>query len=305
MTEKYPVAPHTTRRAVLSAALTLGTVWLAGCAPQHAEPEALSPAPSPTPASSSPRPSPSEAAAAVPLSREEAIERFASQPSGNFGLDVAGIELKLPSSMAAVALTFDACGGAHGSGYDERLIDTLREHQVPATLFINQRWARTNTGAMSELVADPLFEIANHGTSHAPLASGGQAAYGIPGTASIAQAYDEVMENQHYLWGEFGIQARFFRSGTAHMDELSASMTRALGLIPVNFSVNLDAGATFPATTVAAQLGSLRTGDIGIGHFNQPDSHTAAGVSKALDALLSSLQDQGLRPVQLGEVPKF
>ena len=154
---------------------------------------------------------------------------------------------------------------------------------------------------MLELVADPLFEIANHGTSHAPLSSRGQAAYKIPGTASIAQAYDEVMGNQRYLAETFGVEAKFFRSGTAHMDELSARMTRELGLIPMNFTVNLDAGATFPAATVAAQTALLGKSDVGIGHFNRPNSGTGAGVARALPGLLKSLESRDLRLLKLSE----
>ncbi|WP_297107317.1 hypothetical protein [Tessaracoccus sp.] len=36
--------------------------------------------------------------------------------------------------VARIALTFDACGGRHGSGFDERLISGLVAAKVPATL---------------------------------------------------------------------------------------------------------------------------------------------------------------------------
>lgn len=44
----------------------------------------------------------------------------------------------------SVCLTFDACGSTNGSGYDSKLISVLRERRVPATLFINRRWAWNN-----------------------------------------------------------------------------------------------------------------------------------------------------------------
>ena len=151
---------------------------------------------------------------------------------------------------------------------------------------------------MEELVADPLFEIANHGTSHAPLSVAGQSAYGIVyGTGSVGEAYDEVMGNQKYLAGHYAVDARFFRSGTAHMDEVSAAMCRKLGLIPMNFTVNLDAGASFPAATVAAQMQLLSAGSVGIGHFNQPESGTAKGIALGLAAAL----DSGLEFITLSE----
>ncbi|MGJ3403347.1 polysaccharide deacetylase family protein [Glutamicibacter sp. Je.9.36] len=225
------------------------------------------------------------------------MAKFKNVPAGQFGLEVPGIELGLPKGNAAAALTFDACGGPRGSGVDGALLDALRAKQVPATLFVNERWARANARLMDELASDELFEVANHGTSHAPLATSGQAAYGIGGTESIGQAYDEVMGNQRYLADQFGITAKFFRSGTAHMDEAGAAMCRDLGVVPMNFTVNLDAGATFGAQAVAAQVRQLAAGDVGIGHFNQPASGTAKGVALGLGQAL----DSGLRFTTLSE----
>jgi peptidoglycan/xylan/chitin deacetylase (PgdA/CDA1 family) len=91
-----------------------------------------------------------------------------------------------------IALTFDACGGPGGSGYDRALIDFLRRREIPATLFINSRWIDANPAIFRRLAAEPLFEIANHGTRHRPLSVTGRSAYGIPGTRSAAEVYDEI-----------------------------------------------------------------------------------------------------------------
>jgi peptidoglycan/xylan/chitin deacetylase (PgdA/CDA1 family) len=229
------------------------------------------------------------------------ISAFAGKPAGEFGLEAKGIQLDLPAAARGAALTFDACGGRHGEGYDGKLIRALRKHEAPATLFINRRWAAANASLVRELAADPLFEIANHGTTHAPLASRGQSAYGIPGTASVADAYDEIMDNQHYLADSFGIKAKFFRSGTAHMDVLGAAMCRELRLVPMNFTVNLDAGATFPASSVAAQTALLGHRDVGIGHFNRPSSETAEGLATMLPRLMESLESRNLRLLRLSD----
>ncbi|MCW4464544.1 polysaccharide deacetylase family protein [Glutamicibacter sp. MNS18] len=295
MTENDLPATGLGRRSLLGAALGVGALALASCTTEPQLPVA---------SSSGPAPGPSASSTPQPLGRQAAIDRFASRPAGDFGLEVTGVQLGLPDGARGAALTFDACGGGKGNGYDGELLDTLRRHRAPATLFLNQRWARANPTLVTELAADPLFEIANHGSTHQPLASRGQSAYGIPGTGSIAEAYDEVMENQRYLAGEFGIQARFFRCGTAHMDELCAQLTRALGLVPMNFTVNLDAGATFPAGTVATQVRSMGAGDVGIGHFNQPDGHTGEGMAAGLPRLLESLQEQELALLRLSDVRK-
>ena len=306
---QIPVSNPVGRRVVLGAVLGLGAGVLSSCVADPNSPTAPTAAPAAsTSAAATPSSTPSPTASpdktpdkATVMSRKQAVAEFSGKPAGAFGLEVKGIQMDLPARARGAALTFDACGGPHGEGYDTTLIKALRKHQAPATLFINRRWAKANHSLMLELVADPLFEIANHGTSHAPLTSRGQSAYGIPGTASIAQAYDEVMGNQHYLAETFGVEARFFRSGTAHMDELSTHMTRELGLIPMNFTVNLDAGATFPAATVAAQTALLGKRDVGIGHFNRPNSGTGEGVARALPGLLKSLESRDLRLLKLSE----
>ena len=294
------------RRGLLAAALGLGALTLGACTRPVPGPDPAPGTPSaqPTPTATGPTavtPSPSPSPTTV-LGREQAIAQYGALPAGEFGLEVPGVQLDLPAGTQAAALTFDACGGAHGSGYDRVLIEALREHRAPATLFINQRWAKANPGIMAELVQDPLFEIANHGTTHAPLASHGQSAYGIHGTASIGEAYDEVMDNQRFLADQYGVVARFFRSGTAHLDEPSARLTRGLGLVPMNFTVNLDAGANLAADAVRGQLAGLGAGDVGIGHFNQPASGTGRGIAAGLPRLLESLRERDLELVRLGEV---
>ncbi|GAA1865493.1 polysaccharide deacetylase family protein [Paeniglutamicibacter psychrophenolicus] len=294
----------TGRRTLLAALLGTGAALLASCAADPLSPTGPAPTAATSPSAPAPAPSPpveaTAPARAVP-GRGAVLSAYASKPSGAFGLEAKGIELGLPATARGAALTFDACGGPGGEGYDAALMAALRKHRAPATLFINQRWARANPGLVRELAADPLFEIANHGTTHAPLASRGQGAYGIPGTASIGAAYDEIMDNQRHLADTFGIRAKFFRSGTAHMDELGAALCRELGLVPMNFTVNLDAGATFRAAGVAAQTRQLRAGDVGIGHFNRPSSGTARGVAEALPGLLESLAARKLALLTLSE----
>ena len=117
---------------------------------------------------------------------------------------------RLPTSDRVVALTLDACGGRTGSGYDAELIKTLRRKRVPATLFVNARWIEANPGTFQRLAADPLFEIANHGTAHRPLSVNGRSAYGIAGTSSVADVVEEVAVNQQLITKLAGTAPAFF-----------------------------------------------------------------------------------------------
>ncbi len=166
-----------------------------------------------------------------------------------------------------------------GSGCDHALLNTLRRHKVPATLFVNSRWLHANPPSLSaELALDPLFELANHGTAHLPLSVNGRAAYGIHGTSTVAAAYDELMGNQAILQEISGKVPQFFRPGTAFYDDVAVEVTRRLGMLPVNFTVNGDGGATFSAATVAAEVGGRRPGGTSSFHTStdRPQAQPAA-----------------------------
>lgn len=234
-------------------------------------------------------------------SRADAVARYGATAPTSWGLEVVGIVRSLPTRDRVVALTFDACGGATpssaGSGYDREIIDLLRRHQCRATLFLNARWVSANPRVADELAQDPLFEIGNHGTRHLPLSVTGRAAYGLAGTRSVGEAYDEVAGNHDSLTRLLGHAPRFFRAGTAHCDDVGVRVAGELGEQVVNFTVNGDAGATFSARQVASSLRRAGPGDIVISHLNHPEGQTAEGYAVALPELLV----RGLRTVTLGE----
>lgn len=225
--------------------------------------------------------------------RDQIAARFAGRAPGQWGLQVAGIQSRLQAGAAGPLLTFDCCGGPGGSGVDQALIDALTTTRTPAVFFLNSRWIQANPGPARALAENPLFELGNHGTRHIPLSVTSRTAYGIPGTASPAEVYDEVIHNQDRLFNLTGKVARLFRPGTAFYDEASVAIVKDLGLIPLGFSINGDGGATFPAATVLREVSSAKAGDIVIGHANHPTGGTAAGFTRALQDLSS----RGIHPV--------
>jgi len=206
-----------------------------------------------------------------------------------WGLDVHGVHTRLvdPGTPSAptLALTFDACGGPGGSGVDDDLLAVLTSAGVPATLFLNLRWIEANRPVAEQLAANPLFELGNHGSRHLPLSVDGQSAYGIGGTRSAAEVADEVWANHEVLAALVGTPPRWFRSGTAHYDEVATDIARELGEQPVGFTTNGDLGATASAAQVTGSLLSAPAGGIVIAHMNQPGSATQAGVAAALQRM--------------------
>ena len=142
---------------------------------------------------------------------------------------------------------------------------------MPATLFVNARWIEANPRKFRQLAADPLFEIANHGTEHRPLSVTGRSVYGIAGTSSVAQVVDEVAVNQRLITHLTGAAPAFFRSGTAHYDDVAVRVVNDLGLQVVNFDVLGDAGATYSANQGGRRDAEQRAG------LDHPRAHEPTG----------------------------
>ena len=240
---------------------------------------------------------PSARPAAPAATRAQVVARYGHLRPHTWGFGGPGVVRELPTSRRVIALTFDACGGPGGSGYDQALIGFLRRREVPATLFLNSRWIDANPAAFGRLAAEPLFEIANHGTRHLPLSVTGRSAYGIGGTRNAGQVYDEVATNQAKLRRLLGVPPRFFRAGTAYCDDVAARIVTAMGDRLVSFSVNGDGGATFTPGQVRSTVTGASGGSIVICHLNHPESGTAQGIAAAVPDLLAS----GYRFVRLSD----
>jgi peptidoglycan/xylan/chitin deacetylase (PgdA/CDA1 family) len=240
---------------------------------------------------------PSARPTAPAATRVQVVARYGHLRPHTWGFGGPGVVRDLPTSRRVIALTFDACGGPGGSGYDQALIGFLRRREVPATLFLNSRWIDANPAAFGRLAAEPLFEIANHGTRHLPLSVTGRSAYGIGGTRNAGQVYDEVATNQAKLRRLLGVPPRFFRAGTAYCDDVAARIVTAMGDRLVSFSVNGDGGATFTPGQVRSTVTGASGGSIVICHLNHPESGTAQGIAAAVPDLLAS----GYRFVRLSD----
>lgn len=221
------------------------------------------------------------------------------QPTVQWGENVTGVVTHFHSDTKTIALTFDACGGsAKSSQYDEKLIEFLSQHQIPATLFINSRWIDSNPDIFRTLAHNPLFEIANHGTAHKPLSTDGKSIYGIQGTASESEVITEIEGNNGKIFALTGKHPHFFRSGTAYYDEKAVAIAREHGMEIGGFSVLGDAGATFSPPKVAQQLLSAHSGDIVIFHMNHPEGGTREGLIEGVKILLK----EGFTFVRLSDV---
>jgi peptidoglycan/xylan/chitin deacetylase (PgdA/CDA1 family) len=230
--------------------------------------------------------------------KEQIISTFAGKAPQEWGEKVKGVKTRLNTDQKVLALTFDACGGPKGSGYDAKLIDFLTSEAIPATLFISGKWIDANPDIFQTLARNPLFEIENHGLKHKPCSAIGRSVYGIEGTKSVGEIYDEIELNASKILNLTGRKPKYYRPGAAYCDEICVQVTNALGYEVVNFSVRGDAGATYSKAQVKEALWNAPPSSIILMHMNHPEGQTAEGVIEAIP----EMKKRGFRFVKLSEI---
>lgn len=98
------------------------------------------------------------------------MPRSAAAPPSSTFKPVSGAvrRVTLPAGAPKlVALTFDLCEQPYEvAGYQGTLVDYLREKSIKATFFAGGKWMLSHPTRAQQLMADPLFEVANHSWEH-------------------------------------------------------------------------------------------------------------------------------------------
>jgi len=231
--------------------------------------------------------------------REKIFSRFGGKTPREWGEKVTGVKTRLNTKEKVIALTFDACGGPRGNGYDAKLIQYLKAENIPATLFLSGKWIVANPKIFMELAKEPLFDIENHGLNHRPCSANGRSAYGIAGTKGVDEIFDEIEQNAMKIQALTDQKPKYYRPGAAHSDDICVEVASTLGYEVVNFSVRGDAGATYTKNQVKEALLNARPSSIVLLHMNHPEGETAEGLIEAIP----ELRKQGFKFVRLSEFP--
>ncbi|AYG68099.1 MULTISPECIES: polysaccharide deacetylase family protein [unclassified Rhizobium] len=196
-----------------------------------------------------------------------------------------------------IALTFDACMGKT----DPRILSTLVDQRIPATIFVTARWLRTNPDALAVFLANPdLFELENHGQNHIPAVDIPTKVYGIPAAGSPQAVAQEVKGGADAMIAAGIPQPRWFRGATAKYSPSAIAEIRGMGYRIAGYSVNGDSGSLLPAKMVEKQYASARDGDVIISHINQPTHAAGEGVA----ASILALKAKGVEFVRLQDIPE-
>ena len=229
--------------------------------------------------------------------KEQIIAKFSGRVPHEWAEAVKGVKTRLNTDQKVLAMTFDACDGPRGLGYHARLIKYLESEEVPATLFISGRWIDAHPEIFNKTAGNPLFEIENHGLNHQPCSAIGRSAYGIEGTKSVGEIFDEIELNALKIQTLTSHKPKYYRSGTVYSDEICVEIANALGVDVVSFSVLGDAGTTYSKEQVKKALLDSAPASIILMHMNHPERESAEGVIGAIP----ELKKRGFRFVKLSE----
>lgn len=201
--------------------------------------------------------------------------------------------VELPKGLKLIALTLDLCEQpGEVAGYDGAIFDVLRANGVKATLFTGGKWMRSHEGRFRQLLADPLFEIANHSTAHRNLRllSGKALSEEIEGPQRAFEAIRETASADRCLAPQTAAKpARLglfrFPYGACNAGSLAA--VNDAGLLAIQW--DLSTGDPSPGQSAAAiantMVRNVKPGSIIIAHANGRGFHTAAALPIAIPKL--------------------
>jgi peptidoglycan-N-acetylglucosamine deacetylase len=203
----------------------------------------------------------------------------------------------LPKGLKLIALTLDLCEQpGEVAGYDGAIFDYLRANNIKATLFTGGKWMRSHPTRFSQLLTDPLFEIANHASAHRNL----RLLSGLSLTNEIVgpqRAYESIRTalaapNQCLAPVAARLPARMglFRFPYGACNAASLNAVNDAGLLAIQWDVST--GDPWPgqsAQAIATQMiRSTKPGSIIIAHANGRGHNTAAGLPLAIPKLLAA-----------------
>lgn len=210
--------------------------------------------------------------------------------------------VKLPAGKKLIALTFDLCEQpSEIAGYQGGIVDYLRANRIKATFFIGGKWMLSHRDRAQQLMADGLFEVANHAWAHRNLRHlSGRAL--TDEVRNVQLAYEQVrddlaakqcigMDGRTPAAQQAPRRLGLFRFPFGACSPEALAEVASQGLLPIQWDVSSgDPAVGLPPTTMAQNvLASVRPGSIVLFHANGRGWSTEA----ALPAIVSALRAKG------------
>ncbi len=161
------------------------------------------------------------------------------------------LHVQAGNASPRVALTLDACMGQT----DERILKTLIDRRIKATIFATARWIRRNPAAVAQLNAHrDLFRIENHGANHYAAVYNPGRVFGVRTVGDVKGLRAEVQDGAAAVTAATGRRPQWFRGATAEYSGKALQDISAMGEKVAGFSVLGDGGAMFSAGFTAKRI---------------------------------------------------
>lgn len=222
-------------------------------------------------------------------------------PSGFVPISGAVRRVTLPrGAPKLVALTFDLCEQPNEvAGYQGTLVDYLRDNSIKATFFTGGKWMLSHQKRAQQLMADPLFEVANHSWGHRNLRTvtalrrdeeirSPQIAYEI--LRRDLSRYQCLASNGRDVQRTVRPRMSLFRFPFGACDAKAIEAVGQNGLIPIQWDVSSgDPDKRLTASEmVSGVVSKVRPGSIVLFHANGRGWRTAEALPKIVAALARS-----------------
>jgi peptidoglycan/xylan/chitin deacetylase (PgdA/CDA1 family) len=209
-----------------------------------------------------------------------------------------------------VALTFDADmtpgmlrelkSKKVASWYNEKVIATLKDKQIPATLFLTGLWIETYSDVTRELSANPLFELGNHSYSHGAFHSPCYHLFPIPKSDQAA----EVQKTDGLLTKYAASHVKYFRFPGLCSDAAAVKTVEDQGYIVVGGDVTGGDGfEKNPKRIVSNVVANVRPGSIVVLHMH--GGPNAPETAVALPDIVGKLRAEGYSFVKVSDLLKL
>jgi peptidoglycan-N-acetylglucosamine deacetylase len=214
------------------------------------------------------------------------------------------------TSEKIVALTFDAdmtpgmlrelTSKQVASWYNEKVIETLRQEHVPATLFMTGLWIEAYGAATRELSADPLFELGNHSYSHGAFHSPCYHLFPIPESKQTA----EVQKTDDLLTKYASSHVKYFRFPGLCSDAQAIKTVEDQGYTIVGGDVDGGDGFEKYAKPIVSNVTAhVRPGSIVVLHMH--GGPNAPETAMALAEIIKKLRAEGYSFVKVSDLLKL
>ncbi len=209
-----------------------------------------------------------------------------------------------------VALTFDADmtpgmlselkSRRVSSWYNEKVIEVLRQEQVPATLFLTGLWIEAYSALTSDLSADPLFELGNHSYSHGAFHSPCYRLFPIPESKQAA----EVQKTDDLLRKYAPSYKKYFRFPGLCSDARAAKTVEDQGYTVIGGDVDgADAFEKNPKWIASDVVANVHPGSIVV--LRMHGGPNAPGTAAALPDIIRNLRSEGYTFVKVSDLLKL